>query len=531
MWRWMWRIGANMMNRIKNLAGLFLLISFCLGALFQFLYPHLPWVTLSAWSGAAFFFVLWGVLHREKVIAFFTRRSVHYGANVGLIILLVFGILVALNVLGKQYSWKKDITRSGVNTLSAQTIKILNDLNKSVELVYFPDPKDKDKVDKILRLYRYQSKKFSYRLVDPNKDPALTRSLNIKRNNSGVLSAEGSEKKITIEEYTEEKFTNALVKLLKTSEQVVYFTTGHEERSIDDVAETPESITAIKKELEAQGYVVKSLPLVSESAVPKDAAAVAVIGPKGQFFPREIELLKNWAKAGGRLLLALEVDVARSGLSSGSMQLADLLMDYGVASDPNIVVDPRSREPQVALGLVGDQSHSVVKDFPTSSLGLVANFLFPVTAHFSLSKNAKSLKLSSLAKTSPDAWAERDWASIKSGQVDYDPKKDYRGQMDLAVAVESEAEPKTRIVAFASSSFANNGLIRLAKNRDLVLNAINWLTDQESFISIRPKADGDSESIDLSKSWLSIVFMIVVLLVPSIILGSGIWVWLRRRGR
>ncbi len=519
------------MNWIKSLVGFLFLIAFVIGAMFQLLFPQHGWVTLSLWGAAGVFLVIWVILNRSSVLAFFGRKSVHYGANVGLIIFLVLGILTALNVLGKQYFWKKDLTRTGVNTLSEQTLKILHGLDKNVELVFFTDPREKEKVEKTLRLYHDESKKFRYRIVDPNREPVLTRSLGIKRNNSGVFTIDGSEKKISVEEYTEEKLTNALVKLLKTKEQTIYFTEGHSERMVADPADRPDSITQLKRDLEDEGYKVKALNLTTENAIPADAAAIAIVGPRSQFFPRELNLLKAWIAQGGRALIALELDINRGTLADGSVQMTALLKDYGLGADTHIVVDPHSREPQVALGLVANAASPIVKDFPTSNMGLVANFLFPITTRLIPDGAVKDIKRVELVKTSPDAWAENDWKSVKSGRVDYTAGKDFRGSLDLAVSLEREGGPKTRIVAFPSSSFLSNGLVRLAKNRDLFLNSIGWLTDQEEFISIHPKADADSDSIDLSKQWLNVVFFVVVLLVPAVIFSTGLWIWFRRRGR
>ncbi|NUM87765.1 MAG: GldG family protein [Bdellovibrionales bacterium] len=518
----------------KNLSVLGFFVTLCLGAVFLVVYPHLLWLAAGVWAASLLFAVLWIFLARERVWAFLTHKNTRYGANTALVVFLVLGILVFANVLGKEWSWRRDITRSGVNTLSPQTVKILQELDRGVTIQYFNVPQEKEKAEQVLRLYAHGSKKLKYEIVDPNRRPTLVKSLGIKKMDTAVLSVDGSERRQMVEGATEEKLTNGLIKLLKTRTQSVYFTTGHGERLWDDPAERPESYTALRGELEKQGFQPKPLNLFSEGKIPGDAAALMIAGPRSAFFPKEIEILKAWLDKGGKLLVALDLDIGESGLSKGSRQLAALLSGYGVQVDSKILVDPQSRaagvEPQVLMGFVGARDHAVTKDFPVSSMGLVANFLIPLTTR--LSKSVKEgVRVSSIVKSSPNAWAESDWGSIRKGLVNFSAESDFKGEMDLAYAVDKGEKDGFRAVVFASSSFGVNSVVNMAGNRDLFLNSVAWLANDESLISIRAKSDAKEESLDLQQKWLNVVFLLVVFVLPATILGTGIFVWFRRRGR
>ena len=52
------------------------------------------------------------------------------------------------------------------------------------------------------------------------------------------------------------------------------------------------------------------------------------------------------------------------------------------------------------------------------------------------------------------------------------------------------AKPETRIVVFGDSDFVANGYLGIPGNRDLFLNTVNWLAQQENLISIRPRDPG-----------------------------------------
>jgi ABC-type uncharacterized transport system involved in gliding motility auxiliary subunit len=110
-----------------------------------------------------------------------------------------------------------------------------------------------------------------------------------------------------------------------------------------------------------------------------------------------------------------------------------------------------------------------------------------------------------LVMTSPRSWAEADIKRLlESGEVQQDARQGRRrGAVSLAAAVSAPASdapkpaegadgeppptPETRLAAFGDSDFATNGWLEIPGNRDLFLNTVNWLAQQENLIAIRPR--------------------------------------------
>ena len=65
-------------------------------------------------------------------------------------------------------------------------------------------------------------------------------------------------------------------------------------------------------------------------------------------------------------------------------------------------------------------------------------------------------------------------------------------------------------------------------NRDLFLNTINWLAQQENLIAIRPR-DPEDRRITLTADQERRIFYLTVLIVPGLILLAGVQTWWRRR--
>jgi ABC-type uncharacterized transport system involved in gliding motility auxiliary subunit len=115
-----------------------------------------------------------------------------------------------------------------------------------------------------------------------------------------------------------------------------------------------------------------------------------------------------------------------------------------------------------------------------------------------------------------------------------------RGPLTLAVAVslasaESESEPESdepdsgRFVVVGDSDFITNELASApVLNADLFLNMVNWVAEDEDLISIRPR-EAEDRRIFLSSQQMTNVLLFSLLVVPGVILVTGISVWWGRK--
>ena len=79
------------------------------------------------------------------------------------------------------------------------------------------------------------------------------------------------------------------------------------------------------------------------------------------------------------------------------------------------------------------------------------------------------------------------------------------------------------------ADWLNNSRLTVMYNEDLALNMVGWLTGgNESTISIRPRARRASRiTLTDTQGWG--VFYATVLLLPELVLLSGLMIWWRRR--
>jgi len=121
-------------------------------------------------------------------------------------------------------------------------------------------------------------------------------------------------------------------------------------------------------------------------------------------------------------------------------------------------------------------------------------------------------------------------------------KGDKKGPVSIAAAVtatvsadaaqptdeDAPPKPETRIVVFGDSDFAANSTLGIPGNRDLFMNAVGWLSQQENLISIRPKEANDRR-ITLTAAQQANIMWLSLLIIPGFVFGSGVYTWWRRR--
>lgn len=87
-----------------------------------------------------------------------------------------------------------------------------------------------------------------------------------------------------------------------------------------------------------------------------------------------------------------------------------------------------------------------------------------------------------------------------------------------------------RIFAVGDADFASNQYGQMGGNADLFLNAVNWLAAQEDWITIRPRSREASRLL-LTEADARFLNLFSMSVLPMLVLGAGLSVWLVRRAK
>ena len=453
-----------------------------------------------------------------------TSRTARYGSNVAVTILLAFCILALVNFVSARHSGRVDTTTGGRFSLSEQTKKILGELDAEINITafYTQNHYRREFSQDILNEYVRQSNKLHLNFIDPNYSPNVAIAHNIRPGQDGTVVFKSGDKREDALSYQNEEqdFTSAIKKLMATEQKKLYFLRGHAERDIDSIYGN------LRQMIEADNYLVDKLVL--SGRVPDDCDLLVIAGPQKPLLLYEEEAIVRYLDGGGKAIIMVDPSPAPS--------LAELLRRWGVTVHNDIILDPD----HYANGILGfpasiryDTEHAIT--IPLMK-GEIRTF-FPMARSLAPGKALREgVEVTELVKTSDDSWGESDTELLMSeNRAEFHEGRDFKGPLCIAVAViqkkqpAGEARARRLLVAVGDSNFLENEWLE-AGNPDFFMNAVNWLTEEEELISIRPKAqEAATVRRDLSDRQMRFVMYSSVLAVPLVLLVIGGMVWWKRR--
>jgi ABC-type uncharacterized transport system involved in gliding motility auxiliary subunit len=281
--------------------------------------------------------------------------------------------------------------------------------------------------------------------------------------------------------------------------------------------------------------------IAQTGAVPDDAAVVIVAGPKVDFLAGEVEALKKYLDKAGKLLL--EIDPPEKPDSPPLANLIALAHDWGMDLGNDIVVDASGMGQLVGTGPEVPLAASYPSHPINQRLKLITGF--PLARSVTpVAGGVNGHTAQGFVQTSDRSWAESDIKSLlTTGKVQMNVATgDKPGPVTVAAAVsaagasttpakpgETDApKPETRVVVFGDSDFATTAALGLPGNRDLFMNTIGWLSQQENLISIRPK-EPDDRRVTMTAVQQNNVTILSLILIPGFVFGAGVYSWWRRR--
>jgi ABC-type uncharacterized transport system involved in gliding motility auxiliary subunit len=84
------------------------------------------------------------------------------------------------------------------------------------------------------------------------------------------------------------------------------------------------------------------------------------------------------------------------------------------------------------------------------------------------------------------------------------------------------------VVVVGDSDFAANNYLNFQGNKDLFMNVVSWLAQQENLISIRPK-EPDDRRLTLTAIQQRNILWLAWVILPCAIIAAGVYTWWRRR--
>jgi len=484
--------------------------------------------------------IAYAVLDRDRVGDTARSRSFVYGGTSTLLVALATVAVVSGYALAKRHDRTWDLTREQRFTLSDHSQGVLQALGEDIEVLAFFRSGSVEARDfrRLMERVAEQTERIEVTWVDPLRQPRLAEEHDITSDFGTVIlrSADARTQRMDAD-LSEELLVRKLVLLLSREEHQICWSLGHGEPDPDDEF-GERGLGAVVIELEQLNYQVLRQTLPT-SGIARTCDALVIARPEIEWMPWEREALAAYLGEGGRVLLLLE--------PLTMPDFAGELERYGLRLRDDVVLDVN---PQNQMMGVDDPSFVVLHgrnllSHPITS-SLAAAVVLPISRSVEPIRDTPGVVAQAVLETSSEAWGE---IGVELDTIPQPDADELVGEVpvmavtvieepavlevlahdeDAGRAVPQDYAPQAggRLVVIGDADFASNGYLMLGNNRDLFLNTIAWLVDEEAQIGERPD---EGELLELTDIDAGILCLLSVLFVPGGAAVLALITILRRR--
>lgn len=450
--------------------------------------------------------------------------AVRGSLQLALQVVLSLALFAVLEILATRHNVRVDLTPAQTFVLSPSARQVAEAFARPVRITVFYNSQMADQrrdMADLLEQFHTAAPDLSFRLLDLDRSPALANKYGVSSYNSGVLEVDGDT--VPLRGIDEAEVTNALLSLSRQRARTVCFVTGHGERDPQN-ADERSGFSELGKALERERFGARTLSTLPSDGVPAACTVLALAGPSHDFLPGEGDVLLQYLRGGGRVLLLVDPDAPPSVLA--------FLRTLGIDARGDLIVDSENRfvgsdsfMPQV-VGFRAEVFHNSL------TAPAVLSLARPLGKSDSV---ADGVSITPIAQTSPDSWAMVGASKPPDGEVRFRREIDQNGPFTVGVLATfqpSQPEaPAGQLMVFGDSDFASNFYLNLLGNKDLILSAVAVLAEDPALIAVRRKGmpSGTLSPISLTAAQGDTIRWVAVVDLPAFCLVVGAAVALRRR--
>jgi len=388
-------------------------------------------------------------------------------AWISAVFLALLCALVAIQLMFVKYNKRIDLTASEKFSLSEQSLKILKGIEDRILIKAFYEKGKYYEVYDQLSKFSTKSSLINIKMVNMDLNQKLSRDYNIIRSGQCVLFC--GERYRRIQAPTEAKVISAIIALTTKEKRKILFLYGHGERRLG--SNKDEGLSVLGAELQEEYYDLEDRALLRGDVIESGVDLVVFCGPGKDLVVGEAEVLNEYLKSGGSVLILLDPGIFP--------EFEKFLTQYGIHLRDDIITDEKNR-------FINKDRFSPIVSVITEHViteGIKAAIFFSMARSVARTKNQ------------PPGVEAQDFlmSSQTSQSIPYEASKHtkvYPGPVPVAVLaqVKNEKEPGSsgRLVVVGDSDFVSNGTISQLANKDLILNVVSWLVSREELIGSRP---------------------------------------------
>ncbi len=439
--------------------------------------------------------------------------------SAGFVVLFVI-FLGLCGWLSSQFKFSIDLTSNQRNSLSVESLRLLQVLEEPLSIRLFISPVNENAAlyASLFERYAIASPRVNFESLNPDLYPQLLRDNDIRYDGEALIEYQGRSEKLL--QVSEAGVTQAIQRLLRSGERYLVFLQGHGERN--PYSEANHDYSLLAQQLASKGFSIQTLQLTETADVPANVDVLIIASPRFALLPGEIQMLEQYVESGGNLLWLADPEQIGGDLDYFSESLDVELL-------PGLIVDPNSQ----LLGL-DSVDFAVAAEYPFHPVtqNLNALSLFPQARGLRSINEQSEWQIRPIINSNAAGWSE---LGDLSGEIRFgDNENEIAGPLPLVLSLqrslydEADELEEQRIIIAGDADFLSNRYLGNGANLDIGVNLMNWLSEDDSLIAITPKPAPDTQ-LELSSNELLIIGSLFLFILPAGLLGSGLFIWQRRR--
>ncbi len=467
-----------------------------------------------------------------------TKYKVNSWVITAVVVIAVILVNLIVTTISSKVPLKIDLTEDKIYEISDETKDILKNLDVGVKAyVLAPEENVSIIVKEYIERYKQLTNKIDFQYIDIYKNQTML----TKYQQLGEAISEGdiileygdSYKVISVASLVknlsstgessmssldlEAKLTNGILFVTgKVTENNFYFLEGHGE------AKTATFDTVI----ESKDNEIETISIINAD-IPEDADVLATVMPSTDFSKEECEKIDAFLDNGGKLIVLYS-----PGLNS-CPRFESYLSEWGITPVHGAVVENDSTK----------SAGSPIEFFPTLqeheitsnilSLKLPVMFVGGSMGFEILENNPQKATVTSLAKSSSNSFVE---TNLESQSPEFNDG-DLQGPVDLCVLSEKQVVTDSGEEKTASIFVLGNALaVELTQqhtgnsaNSEFTENTVTYLTNSSDSLQISSKIITTGLFTRPNDVVITVLYYVLIWLIPCGLLIAGIVIWLKRR--
>lgn len=486
-----------------------------------------------------------------KFINTIKKRWLISGTNTLLLIAILIAIVILINSIVQSLDLTPiDCTSNKEYTITDESKERIKNIGTSVNL-YFVGYEENSTQVSLAKQYNKVNSNINVEIIDANERTDIASKYDVT-NDSNVIIVENENKSKVISssdlytydtygtiDITEEKITSAILNV--TSEKIanVYFLSGYSDYSLDYSGGMYYLSVYLKDEV----LNYQTLDMMIKGSIPEDCDTLVITTPNKDFDELTTNEITKYINNGGKILWLNSSYAETKNLPN----VNKILALYGINPfEAGYIYE--TNDEKIALGYAS----CIVEDLGSTD---IAQKLKNVILLNSTKINVNTDELSNLGVTEQDIITTSSTSYYRKdvSNTSIDTAGDEQGgftvggiftkklstetQENSDEASDDENTLSSELVIFGDNNFISDiqltsqtsPMVILANNKDLMLNSIAYLTDNNEDITIRKDYTKASDFTPTDAQKLTILRVIFIVPIAIILIGFIVWQIRRRK--